>query len=79
VTLYARRNRLGDGLNLLKYYYDNSEIKHGADTKDLDISYQGKMIVGKFIDREKPTFLDAMNTHMTNVLGDKFVPYGENK
>ncbi len=33
VTLYARRNRLGDGLNLLKYYYDKSEINHGADTR----------------------------------------------
>ena len=79
VTLYARRNRLGDGLNLLKYYYDNSEIKHGADTKDLDISYQGKMVVGKFVDKDKPTFLDAMNAHMSTVLGDKFAPYGENK
>jgi 2-oxoglutarate ferredoxin oxidoreductase subunit beta len=79
VTLYARRNRLGDGLNLLKYYYDNSEIKHGADTRDLAITYQGKMIVGKFVDKEKPTFLDAMNTHMRGVLGDKFVPYGESK
>jgi 2-oxoglutarate ferredoxin oxidoreductase subunit beta len=63
----------------LKYYYDNSEIQHGADTRTLDISYQGKMIVGKFVDKEKPTFLDAMNTHMKRVLGDKFVPYGENK
>jgi 2-oxoglutarate ferredoxin oxidoreductase subunit beta len=34
VTLYARRNRLGDGLNLLKYYYDMSEIQHGADTQE---------------------------------------------
>jgi 2-oxoglutarate ferredoxin oxidoreductase subunit beta len=77
VTLYARRNRLGDGLNLLKYYYDNSIIQHGADTRTLDISYQGKMICGKFIDRERPTFLDGMNAHMKKVLGDKYVPYGE--
>jgi len=77
VTLYARRNRLGDGLNLLKYYYENSVIQHGADTRTLDITYQGKMIVGKFIDRERPTFLEAMNTHMKKALGDKFVPYGE--
>jgi 2-oxoglutarate ferredoxin oxidoreductase subunit beta len=77
VTLYARRNRLGDGLNLLKYYYDNSVIQHGADTRSLDISYQGKMICGKFVDRERPTFLDSMNAHMKKVLGDKYVPYGE--
>lgn len=76
VTLYARRNRLGDGLNLLKYYYDNSEIQHGADTRTLDISYQGKLIVGKFVDKEKPTFLDAMNKHLGKVLGDKYQLYG---
>jgi 2-oxoglutarate ferredoxin oxidoreductase subunit beta len=77
VTLYARRNRLGDGLNLLKYYYDKSEIQHGADTRTLGIGYQDKLIVGKFVDKEKPTFLDAMNQHMTKILGDKFVRYGE--
>ena len=76
VTLYARRNRLGDGLNLLKYYYDKSEIQHGADTRTLDISYQGKLIVGKFVDKEKSTFLDAMNKHLFNVLGDNYELYG---
>jgi len=68
---------LGDGLNLLRYYYDKSEIQHGADTRTLDISYQGKLIVGKFVDKEKPTFLDAMNQHMTKIFGDKYVRYGE--
>lgn len=79
VTLYARRNRLGDGLNLLKYYYENSEIQHGADTKTLDIAYQGKLIVGKFVDKEKPTFLDAMNEHFISVLGDDYQLYGRIK
>jgi len=76
VTLYARRNRLGDGLNLLKYYYEQAEIKHGADTRTVDIDYQGKLIVGKFVDKEKPTFLDAMDTHYSNVLGDDYQLYG---
>lgn len=78
VTLYARRNRLGDGLNLLKYYYEKSEIQHGADTRTLDIKYQGKLVVGKFVDKEKPTFLDCMNEHLGKVLGDKYKPYGGN-
>lgn len=76
VTLYARRNRLGDGLNLLKYYYEKSDIQHGADTKTLDITYQGNLVVGKFVDIEKPTFLDAMNEHLGKVLGEKYKPYG---
>lgn len=75
-TLYARRNRLGDGLNRLKFYYENSEIQHGADTKNLDITYQGKLIVGKFVDKERPTFIDSMNNHLGKVLGEKFKPYG---
>ncbi len=76
VTLYARRNRLGDGLNLMKYYYEKSEIQHGADTRTLNISYQGKLIVGKFVDIQKPTFLDCMNEHLAKVLGEKYRPYG---
>ena len=78
VTLYARRNRLGDGLNLLKYYYEKSEIQHGADTRTLDISFQGKLIVGKFVDKEKPSFLECMNEHLGKVLGEKYQPYGVN-
>ena len=76
VTLYARRNRLGDGLNLLKYYHDNSEIRHNVDTRTVDIEFQGKLIVGKFVEKEKPTFLDDMNTHLGKVLGDNYQLYG---
>ncbi len=76
VTVYARRNRLGDGLNLLRYYYDNSEIQHGADTRTLDINYQDKITVGKFVDEEKPTFLDCMNNYLGEVIGDEYQPYG---
>ncbi|MEN8152793.1 MAG: thiamine pyrophosphate-dependent enzyme [Acidobacteriota bacterium] len=76
VTLYARRNRLGDGLNLLKYYHDNSDIRHNVDTKTLDIDFQGKLIVGKFVEKEKPTFLDDMNSHLGKVMGDDYQLYG---
>jgi len=74
-TLYARRNKLGDGLNLMQFYHDNSEIKHGADTKDLTIGYQSKITVGKFVDVEKPTFLDMYNEGNARRLGDKFKKY----
>ena len=32
-TLYLRRNRLGDGVDQLQNYQDNSILKHGADTR----------------------------------------------
>ncbi len=75
-TLYARRNRLGTGLDLLKFYHDNSEIKHGADLDTLDIDFQKKIIVGKFVDKEKPTFIDNWNKNLKSKLGDKFEQYG---
>jgi 2-oxoglutarate ferredoxin oxidoreductase subunit beta len=75
-TIYSRRNRLGTGLDLMKFYHDNSVIKHGADTRELDIEFQKRIIVGKFIDRDRPTFLDAYNDWMKLRLKDKFVPHG---
>jgi len=77
-TLYSRRNRLGLGLDMMKFYHDNSVIRHGANTSEVDIGYQEKIVCGKFVDREKPTFLDKMNEHLSRVLGDKYQPYGVN-
>jgi 2-oxoglutarate ferredoxin oxidoreductase subunit beta len=75
-TLYARRNRLGTGLDLMGFYHDNSEIRHGADVRELDIEFQKKIVVGKFIDIERPTFLDKWNQGLRGVLKEKFVEYG---
>ena len=73
-TLYARLNRLGTGYDLLKYYYENSEIRHGADTRDVDLDFQSDLVCGKFVDEERPTFLEAMQAHYKERLKDKFVP-----
>ncbi len=75
-TLYARRNRLGTGLDLMKFYHDNSEIRHGADPNDLDIGFQEKIVCGKFVDIERPTFLDSMNEAYRRAFGDKYEDYG---
>jgi 2-oxoglutarate/2-oxoacid ferredoxin oxidoreductase subunit beta len=75
-TLYSRRNKLGDGIDELKYYKEKSVIKNGADTKDVGIAFKGEIVVGKFVDRERPTWLDSMNDHFTKVFGDKFTRYG---
>lgn len=75
-TLYARRNKLGTGLDLMKFYHDNSVIVNGADPRDVDIQFQSEIKVGKFIDIEKSSYLEKYNKHMTNKLGEKFKPYG---
>jgi len=74
-TLYSRRNRLGDGLRQMKYYKDKSTIQNGADTREVGLTFQGDIVVGKFIDRERPTFVDNMNARFSEILGDSYVTY----
>lgn len=74
-TLYGRRNRLGDGLELMNFYKANSIIKNGADTREVGLEFKGKIICGKFIDRERPSFLDMYNTKMSERFGSSYKPY----
>lgn len=73
-TLYARLNKLGTGFDLMKFYRDNAEIRHGADTRELDIDFQNKITCGKFVDESRPTWLETMDTYYRETLGDRFVP-----
>jgi len=73
-TLYSRLNRLGSGLDLMRFYHDNAEIRHGADTRDVAIEFQDKIVCGKFVDEDRPTFSELMDEHYTKLLGDKYAP-----
>ena len=75
-TLYGRLNRAGDGLDMMKYFRDHSEVRNQAPTHELDISKGGKIVVGKFVDKRAPTYLQKMNAHLSKVMGDKYVGWG---
>jgi len=45
-TNFGRRNKLGEGLDEMKYYKEHSIIKHNIDPKDTDLSLNGDIIVG---------------------------------
>jgi hypothetical protein len=42
----------------MKYYHDNSVIRHGSDPVQADIGLGSDVIVGRFVDVQKPTFGD---------------------
>ncbi len=67
--------RLGTGMDLMKFYHDNCVIKHGAPTRELDIGFQEEITVGKFVDIERPTYVEAMNKWYEKVLGDDYELY----
>ena len=64
----------GGGLELMRFYHDNAKIQHGIDTREVAIDYQDTIICGNFVDEPRPTFLEEMQSHYNEVLGDRFVP-----
>jgi 2-oxoglutarate ferredoxin oxidoreductase subunit beta len=57
-TSFGRRNRMGKGLDIVKYYHEKSVIRNGIDPQEATLDFDGKLVVGKFVDIERPTFLD---------------------
>ncbi len=60
-TNYGRRNRIGDGLDELRYYQEKTVIKHGSDPKYADLGPGKEIAVGCFVDQPRPTYLDLYN------------------
>ena len=60
---------------MVQYFKDRSTIKDGANTADVGLSFQGDIIVGEFVDKQRPTLLDNYHARMTEALGDKYKPY----
>ena len=72
-TLYQRRNKMGDGLDTMKYYKQASKIRHGAPTGEVALSRDGQIIVGKFVDRaDRPDYLELLNLQMKETLGEEY-------
>ncbi|HXZ82093.1 MAG TPA: 2-oxoacid:ferredoxin oxidoreductase subunit beta [Terriglobales bacterium] len=75
-TLYQRRNKMGDGLDTMKFYKEKSKIRNGAPTSEVGISKQGEIIVGKFVDRTRPDYRVLMHDRMSESLGERYVEQG---
>jgi 2-oxoglutarate ferredoxin oxidoreductase subunit beta len=72
-TLYQRRNRMGDGLDALKFYKQVSKVKNGCPTGEVGLTKQGEIVVGKFVDRVRPDYMELMRGQMRDTLGDRYV------
>ncbi|HZT30293.1 MAG TPA: 2-oxoacid:ferredoxin oxidoreductase subunit beta [Bryobacteraceae bacterium] len=71
-TLYQRRNKLGDGLDTMKYYKEAGKIRHGAPTSEAVLTKQGEILLGKFVDRDRPDYLELMRRQLYEQLGDRY-------
>jgi 2-oxoglutarate ferredoxin oxidoreductase subunit beta len=76
-TLYQRRNKLGDGLDTMKYYKEKSKVRHGAPTSEVGLTMTGEIVVGKFVDRDRPDYQTLMRGQFARSLGERFVEQAE--
>ncbi len=72
-TLYQRRNRMGDGLDAMKFYKEKSKVRNGAPVDEVGLTKEGEIVVGKFIDRERPDYTELMRGRLSEQLGDRYV------
>jgi 2-oxoglutarate ferredoxin oxidoreductase subunit beta len=71
-TLYQRRNQMGDGLDTMKYYKEKSKVRNGSPTSEAGLTLTGDIIVGKFVDRDRPDYLSLLRTQMHESLGERY-------
>jgi 2-oxoglutarate ferredoxin oxidoreductase subunit beta len=71
--LYGRRNRLGQGLDLMQFYQDNARLEHEASLDELDIAFQKSFVVGCFVDRERSGYDQLRDQRLKKVLGESYL------
>lgn len=70
-TLYERRNRLGTGLNRMKWFKQNSIVDGSLETRYCDIAFQEKIVCGKFVDVDHPSHIEMTEAKMASVYGQQ--------
>jgi 2-oxoglutarate ferredoxin oxidoreductase subunit beta len=58
-TVYGRMNKRPRGIDEMLYYQQKSIVRNGADLKELGISLDGPIIVGKFLDIKTPSYQES--------------------
>ena len=69
-TSFGRRNKMRSPLDMVKFYHNLSVIKNDIDPREAVIDFTKNIVVGKFLDIERPTFLDNYQLICRRELGD---------
>jgi len=63
--VYGKLNKTPKGIDSLRYYQEKSVIRNGADPREVDIELDGPIVVGKFIDKTRPTLWESFGELFT--------------
>jgi 2-oxoglutarate ferredoxin oxidoreductase subunit beta len=62
--------------DILDFYFENSVVKNNEDPRNVGIKPDAKIVVGKFTEHERPSFLETYNAQLGSILGARFIPHG---
>ncbi len=69
-TAFGRRNRMRAALDMIKFFHERSVIKNNIDPREAPLDFEGPLLVGDFIDRDRPTFSDNYALVHSGQLGE---------
>ena len=55
----------------MTWFKENTVVKHGSDTRYIDIGYQEKIICGKFVDVDRPSLLEMTEAKRGDLLSKR--------
>ncbi len=69
-TSFGRYNKMRKSLDMIQFYHNNSIIRNNISPIDAIIDFNKNIIVGEFVDIERPTFLENYETINRQEHGD---------
>lgn len=71
-TTFGRRNRMPNGLDMLRWFRDNTIVKNNIDLREARIELNKKIVIGKFVDiKDAPTFEERAYDLIKRVGGER--------
>jgi 2-oxoglutarate ferredoxin oxidoreductase subunit beta len=75
-TVFARKNKGGTGLDLLKEFQTRAIIDHDADPTQIPLSMDNEIVCGEFVNEDRPTFWENVQAGIKTRL-EKFSNWEE--
>jgi len=61
-TVFARKNKGGTGLDLMKEFQQRTVIEHSADPTKIPLEMEGDIVCGEFVNEDAPTFWENVQS-----------------
>jgi 2-oxoglutarate ferredoxin oxidoreductase subunit beta len=69
-TSFGRYNRMRKSLDIIKFYHEKSIIRNNINPLEAVVDFNKNIVVGEFVDIERPTYLDNYELINRRELGD---------